>query len=170
MNIKRKLLNIFKNILFILSDKQYQKIHYKYRMKKKFNLEKPTIFNKKFQWLMLNDGNPKYTKMVDKYKVKKYVADIIGQEYIIPTLGIYDSFDDIDFSRLPNQFVIKCIHDSGGILICKNKAIMNVSLSRILINDLYLKINTNAKNTSRNISSTTIMKKWKNVIESNKEI
>lgn len=59
--------------------------------------------------------------MVDKYEAKKYVADIIGEEYIIPTIGIYDKFDDIDFNSLPNQFVMKCTHDSGGIIICKDK-------------------------------------------------
>jgi len=62
------------------------------------------------------DRHEEYTQMVDKYEVKKYVANLIGEEYIIPTLDVYDSFDEIDFEKLPNQFVLKCTHNSGGII------------------------------------------------------
>lgn len=73
--------------------------------------------------------------MVDKYAAKKYVADIIGEEYIIPTLGVWDRFEDIDFTSLPNQFVLKCTHDSGGLVICKDKSMLNIEDARRKIND-----------------------------------
>lgn len=85
------------------------------------NLHNPKSFNEKLQWLKLHDHNPKYTQLVDKYEVKKYVADKIGKDYVIPTLGIYNSFDDICFDKLPHQFVLKCTHDSGSIVRCKDK-------------------------------------------------
>lgn len=85
------------------------------------NFDSPKTFNEKLQWLKLYDRKPIYTTIVDKYAVKKYVADRIGEEYIIPTLGVWDHFDDIDFESLPNQFVLKCTHDSGGLLICRDK-------------------------------------------------
>lgn len=68
--------------------------------------------------------------MVDKYEAKKYVASIIGEEFIIPTLGVYEKFEDIDFDKLPNQFVIKCTHDSGGVIICKDKSKFNKKEAR----------------------------------------
>lgn len=85
------------------------------------NLGNPQTFNEKMQWLKLNNHNPLYTQLVDKAEVKRFVSSIIGEEYIIPTLGIWDKFKDIDFSKLPNQFVLKCTHDSGGLVICKDK-------------------------------------------------
>lgn len=107
--------------IHILNDKEYLKMQYEIVMGKKLNLDNPKTFNEKLQWLKLNDRKPEYTKMVDKYESKKYVSEIIGEEYIIQTLGIYEKFDDIDFDKLPNQFVLKCTHDSGGIVICKDK-------------------------------------------------
>ena len=80
----------------------------------------PKTFNQKLQWLKVYNKNPMYTTMVDKYEAKKYVANIIGEEHIIPTLGVWNSFDEIDFNSLPNQFVLKCTHDSGGVLIVKD--------------------------------------------------
>ena len=85
------------------------------------NIDNPQTFNEKLQWLKLYDRNPLYTTMVDKYEAKKYVAGIIGEEHIIPTLAVYDKVEDIDFDTLPNQFVLKCTHDSGGIFICHDK-------------------------------------------------
>lgn len=109
-----------------LEDKEYLKILYRKVFKKELDLNNPQTFNEKLQWLKLNDRKDVYTTMVDKYEVKKYVSDIIGKEYIIPTLGIYDNFDEIDFNKLPNQFVIKCTHDSGGVVICKNKEKLDI--------------------------------------------
>lgn len=118
----------------ILSDEKYLKIVYKAKTGKKLNIENPQTFNEKLQWLKLYDRNPEYTKMVDKYEAKKYVANIIGEEYIIPTLGVYDKFEDINFATLPNQFVIKCTHDSGGLIICKDKTKLNIKEARKKIN------------------------------------
>ena len=105
----------------LMSDEKYLTKKYKLILKRNLNLANPKTFNEKLQWLKLYDRKPEYTTMVDKYAVKKYVADIIGEEYIIPTLGVWNHFDEIDFDKLPNQFVLKCTHDSGGIVICKDK-------------------------------------------------
>ena len=107
------------------SDEAVIKSVYKREMKKKLNLENPVTYNEKLQWLKLYDRKPIYTTMVDKYEAKKYVADIIGEEYIIPTLGVWDRFEDIDFDKLPEQFVLKCTHDSGGLSICRDKSTFN---------------------------------------------
>jgi len=106
----------------LMSDKCYLKWMYSAMMGTKLNLEDPKTFNEKLQWLKLYNRNPEYCKLVDKYDVKSYISNLIGDEYIIPTLGIYDSFDDIDFNALPNQFVLKCTHDSGSTVICRDKA------------------------------------------------
>lgn len=108
-----------------MADEEYIKLVYWARMGKKLNLDNPKTFNEKIQWLKLYDRNPEYTKMVDKYEAKNYVASIIGDEYIIPTLGVWDKFEDIDFDSLPNKFVLKCTHDSGGIVICRDKSKLN---------------------------------------------
>ncbi len=109
-----------------ISDKNFLKIKYRYIMNKKLNLKNPKTFNEKLQWLKLYDRNPMYTKMVDKYEVRKYIEEKIGKEYLIPLIGVYDRFEDIDFNKLPNQFVIKCNHDSGGLVICKNKKNLDI--------------------------------------------
>ena len=141
MNIKKylkqplKILIKLDNLRFInLTDKKKINIKYRVEFKKKLNLHSPCTFNEKLQWLKLYDRNPEYTKMVDKYEAKRYVADIIGQEFIIPTLGVYDKFDEIDFDKLPEQFVIKCTHDSGGIIICKDKSKLDIKKAKNKIN------------------------------------
>lgn len=105
-----------------MDDETYLKIAYRIKMGKKLNLNPPVTFNEKLQWLKLHDRRPEYTTMVDKYEAKKWVADRIGEEYIIPTLGVWNHFDEIDFNTLPNQFVLKCTHDSGGLVICRDKS------------------------------------------------
>ena len=104
-----------------IPDEQYLKIAYKIKMGKKLDLDNPQTFNEKLQWLKLHDRKSIYTQMVDKIEAKKIVAEIIGEEYIIPTLGVWEHFDDIDFDQLPDQFVLKCSHDSGGLVICRDK-------------------------------------------------
>ncbi len=108
--------------MHVVPKKWYMKRIFRKRVGYPLNLEKPRTFNEKLQWLKLYDHNPLYTKMVDKHEAKKYVADIIGEEYIIPTLGIWNHFDEIDLDQLPEQFVLKCNHDSGSVVICKDKA------------------------------------------------
>lgn len=110
-----------RNLLNWLPDKAYIKLLYYVQFGKKINLRNPKTYNEKLQWLKLNDRKKIYTTMVDKYEAKKYVAEKIGKKYIIPTIAVYDKFEDIDFDKLPNQFVIKCTHDSGGLVICKDK-------------------------------------------------
>jgi hypothetical protein len=99
----------------------YLKMQYRLRCKKTLNLKQPKTFNEKIQWLKLYDRKPEYTRMVDKYEVRRYISDTIGEEYLIPLLGIWDKPDDIDFGKLPDRFVLKCSHDSGSVVICKNK-------------------------------------------------
>ncbi|MBR3365939.1 glycosyl transferase [Candidatus Saccharibacteria bacterium] len=108
-----------------MSDKKYLDLKFLVMTGKKLNLDNPKTFNEKLQWLKLYDRNPEYIKMVDKYKVKEYVAKKIGEEYLVPTFGVYDDFDEIDFGKLPKQFVMKATHDSGTVAICKNKKNFN---------------------------------------------
>ena len=118
----------------IKDDAKYARWQYYFSMHKRLNINPPVTYNEKLQWLKLNDKHEEYTKLVDKYEVKKIVADIIGDEHIIPTLGVWDKFEDIDFDKLPNQFVLKCTHDSGGLVICKDKSRLNISKARRKIN------------------------------------
>ncbi|WP_291237243.1 ATP-grasp fold amidoligase family protein [Frisingicoccus sp.] len=104
-----------------IPDSIYIQIYYFAHFKKFCDLKKPSTYNEKLNWLKLHDHNPLYPTLVDKYEAKEYVARIIGNEYIIPTLGVWDTFDDIDFEKLPNQFVLKCTHDSEGLVIVKDK-------------------------------------------------
>ena len=105
-----------------LSDEEFLKRKFRCALGYDLDLEHPKTFNEKLQWLKLHDRDPEYTTMVDKYAAKKWVADRIGEEHIIPTLGVWEHFDDIDFDTLPEQFVLKCTHDSGGIVIVKDKS------------------------------------------------
>lgn len=127
-----------------VSDKLFLKIIYKHKMGKPLNLDSPQTFNEKLQWLKLYDRRPEYTKMVDKYAVRKHIAETIGEEYLIPLLGVWDNSDAIDFNALPNQFVLKCNHNSGvGLCICKDKSKLDIErtkegLRRGLKQDYYL--------------------------------
>ena len=90
------------------------------------NLDNPKTFNEKLQWLKLYDRNSLYTILVDKFEVKKYISKMIGSDYIVPTIGIWNRFEDVDFKKLPLKFVLKCTHDSGGLIICHNKDRFNI--------------------------------------------
>lgn len=120
--------------IITLSDDSFLKKRYLRVFGKKLDLKNPKTFNEKLQWLKLYDRNPEYINMVDKYEVKKYISKKIGKEYIIPTLGIYNNFDEIDFDNLPNQFVIKCTHDSGSIVLCNDKSMFDKEKCRNDIN------------------------------------
>lgn len=110
-----------------LPDEIYLKHLFKARLGYDLNLDDPQTFNEKLQWLKLYDRRPEYTVMVDKYLAKQYVADKIGEQYIIPTLEVYDDPDEIDFDKLPDQFVLKCNHNSGlGMCICRNKSELDI--------------------------------------------
>ena len=105
-----------------LPDEWFLRLLYFRVFNKSLNLDNPQTFNEKLQWLKLNYRKPLLTALVDKYEVKHYVSEKIGREFVIPTIGIWRTFDDIDFSSLPDQFVLKCTHDSGGVIIVKEKA------------------------------------------------
>ena len=105
-----------------MPDETLLKLMYKARMGKTLNLDNPKSFSEKLQWLKLYDRNPLYTKLVDKYEVRKYIAETIGEEYLIPLYGVWDHPDEIDFDSLPDQFVLKCTHDSGSVIICDDKS------------------------------------------------
>lgn len=128
-----------KDMLRYLPDKLYLKCVYKAIMGKKLNLYPPKTFNEKLQWLKIYDKKPEYTRMVDKYEVRKYIKDIIGEDYLIPLLGVYNYFEQIEFDKLPNSFVLKCTHDSGGVVICKDKSELNIDEARIKINKSLVK-------------------------------
>lgn len=106
---------------FLFPDALYLKLYYRCKMGHRLNLNNPRSYSEKIQWLKLFDRNPLYTTLVDKFSVKKWVADKIGEEYLISTLGVWDKFNQIDFDSLPNSFVLKCTHDSGGLIIVKDK-------------------------------------------------
>ncbi|SHK60111.1 TupA-like ATPgrasp [Fibrobacter sp. UWB12] len=116
------IMNIKHELLKLIPDSIYLKNAYKKIMGKNLNLRTPKTFNEKLQWLKLHNRNPLYTTLVDKYAVKNWAARQIGDSYIIPTLGVWDKFEEIDFEKLPNQFVLKCTHDSGSYFICKDKS------------------------------------------------
>lgn len=109
-----------------MSDERYLKIAYRISMGKKLDLVHPKTFNEKLQWLKLYNRKPEYTQMVDKQGAKEYVERILGKDYIIPTLGIWNNPDEIPFETLPNQFVLKCTHDSGGVIICHDKSHLGI--------------------------------------------
>lgn len=113
-----------------LPDALYLRLRYYDVFGKRLNLKEPKTFNEKLQWLKLYDRKPEYTIMVDKIEAKKWVADRIGQEFIIPTLGVWERPEDIDFDSLPNQFVLKTNHDSGAVIICKDKSKLNIDATR----------------------------------------
>lgn len=107
---------------WISNDEWYVKNRFHLYMGKKLNLDNPQTYNEKLNWQKLYDHNPLYTTMVDKYAAKKYVADIIGERYIIPTLGHWESPDEIEWDNLPNQYVLKTTHDSGGVVVVKDSS------------------------------------------------
>ena len=106
-----------------MSDREYLQRLFKYRMGRELDIDTPRTFSEKLQWLKIYNRRPEYSVMVDKYAVKKFVADKIGAEYVVPLIGVYESPDEIDFDSLPDKFVIKCTHNGGeGNAICRDKA------------------------------------------------
>lgn len=117
-------------LVYVLPDKWYLFFRFKNRVGYWPHLNHPRTFNEKLQWLKLNDRHAEYTQMVDKIDAKKYVASIIGDKYIIPTLGVWNSVDEIEWDKLPNQFVIKVSSDSGGIVVCKDKQKLDIEKAK----------------------------------------
>lgn len=108
--------------LRFLPDKQYLSFVYYLTTGKRINFNNPKGYNEKLQWLKINQINPEYSKLVDKLRVREHIKDVWGEEHLFPLLGFWKSFDDIDFNKLPNQFVLKCNHDSGSVKIIKDKS------------------------------------------------
>lgn len=127
-----------------MDDKRFLSKKFRAYMHEKLDWNDPKTFNQKLQWLKLNDRKPEYTVMVDKYLVRQYIADKIGADYLIPLLGVYDDPDEIDFDLLPDQFVLKCNHNSGkGMYLCRDKQRLDIEqvkrvLRRALREDYFL--------------------------------
>ena len=127
-----------------LTDAAYIRKIFRAKMGYEIDLDNPQTFNEKLQWLKLHNRRPEYTMMADKFSVRDYVAKQLGEEYLIPLLGVWENPDEIDFDALPNQFVLKCNHNSGlGMCICKDKSTLNIEkvkaeLRKGLAQDYYL--------------------------------
>ena len=122
--------DMIKKCPHLMSDKFYLSVLWKMVMGYELDWKSPKTFNEKLQWLKLNDRNPLYTTLVDKYRVKQWVADKIGEQNVIPTMAVYNSVDEIDLDKLPNQFVLKCNHDSGSVVICRDKTIFDLDVAK----------------------------------------
>lgn len=105
-----------------MSDEMYAKLVYKSNFGKDLNLDNPRTFNEKLQWLKLYYRCPEFSNMVDKYRVRELIQSTIGEQYLIPLLGVWESASEIDFDKLPDQFVLKCNHDQGSVIVCRDKS------------------------------------------------
>ncbi|MCR0265383.1 hypothetical protein MKC73_15950 [[Clostridium] innocuum] len=124
---------IILHIESFISDKLFLKIQFYVSNKKRLDLKNPSTYNEKIQWLKLYDHNPMYPIIVDKYEVRKFVKDKIGEEYLIKNYGVYSNEVEINFDCLPNSFVVKCTHDSGNVYICNDKE--NIDYNKL--NEIY---------------------------------
>ena len=114
-----------------MPDQMYLKKIFQYSLGYKLDLDAPKTFNEKLQWLKLYDRKPLYTQLVDKFEVRRYVAEKLGESYLIPLIGgPWGSVDEIDFDALPDQFVLKCTHDSGGVIVCRDKAALDIEAAK----------------------------------------
>lgn len=127
---REKILTLLKKELSFLPDKLYISLYYRLRVGRKIDWENPCTFNEKLQWLKFNYRFPLQTIVSDKLLVRDYVASIIGEDYLIPLLGRWNQFEQIDFNSLPNRFVLKCNHDSGGLVICQDKKELDIQKAR----------------------------------------
>lgn len=153
MDLKKKkislwsvLFNLFKICRRIIPDRLYLTVLYRYKMDAWIDWDNPKTYNEKLQWMKMYNRRPEYTVMVDKYAVKEYVKDKIGEQYVIPNIGVWDRPEDVDFDILPDKFVIKTTHDGGskGCVICTDKCKLNKTktikrLKKSLKNDLFWK-------------------------------
>ena len=111
-------------------DSLWLRFVYWQRLHRRLNLRNPRRFSEKLNWLKLHDRNPLYSILVDKYEVKQYIKDVLGEQMVIPSYGVWDHFDDIDFNKLPDKFVLKCTHDSGRFCICKDKTKFDIQSAK----------------------------------------
>lgn len=141
-NIIRKIKRLIKNPRYLfwvfakrgffnwMDDEQYIKLMYSALLGEKLNLDNPVTFNEKLQWIKLYNHRNIYTKMVDKYLAKDFIKEVIGEKYVVPTYAVWNNTDDINISQLPNSFVLKCNHDSKGLVICKDKNYFDVERAK----------------------------------------
>ena len=128
-------MSFINRLLRFLPDKPYIRLQYYKHTHRRLNLKNPTCYNEKLQWMKLYDHNPLYTTLVDKYLIKDYVAKVIGKQYVVPLLGVWDCADQIDFDRLPERFVLRTNHDSKGVVICKDKSSLDIDKTRVFLTD-----------------------------------
>jgi len=131
-NRRQFLDSVVKNYLSFLPDKIYLSLRFRLKMGKWINWKNPLTYNEKLQWLKVYNRRKEYCSLVDKYEVKEYVRSIIGDDYVIPTLGVWDNAEDIDITSLPDQFVLKTTHSGGntGVVICKDKSNFDLDAAR----------------------------------------
>ena len=127
--------DMIKKCPHLMSDKFYLSVLWKMLMGYELDWKHPRTFNEKLQWLKLHDRNPLYPTLVDKYQVKKWVAERIGEQHVIPSMAVYQSVDEIDLDKLPDQFVLKCNHDSGSVVICRDKSSFDLDAAKRKLND-----------------------------------
>ena len=121
----------------LIPDKAFLSLYHRWKTSRKLDWKNPRSYSEKTQWLKLYDHKPEYTAMVDKYLVKQYVADKLGNRYVVPLLGVWDRPEDIEWSKLPDRFVVKCTHDSGGIVICRDKSKLNLDEAQRKLKDAF---------------------------------
>lgn len=128
------MIRIFKEkVIKLIPDKVFLRYKYYRIMKKWLSFNNPKTFNEKIQWLKVYDRNEIYTNFVDKYEVRKFISKEFGDKYLIPLINVYDNVEEVNFNDLPKQFVLKCTHDSGGIVICKDKDLLNIDNAKKLL-------------------------------------
>lgn len=132
--MKSLLIRLFR----IIPDSLYLKIIFYKNIRRTLDLKNPRTFNEKLQWLKINDRNSEYTRLVDKYEVRNYIKEKIGERYLVPLIGVWNDASEIDFEKLPKQFVLKCNHDSKSVVICKDK-------SKVDVQGIVKKLNSNLK-------------------------
>nr|WP_299037599.1 ATP-grasp fold amidoligase family protein [uncultured Psychrobacter sp.] len=128
-------IKILYNISPLLNDEDYLKLLFPLKTNYKLNLKNPTTFNEKLQWLKINYRQPIMTHMVDKYNSKEHAKKIIGEEFVIKSYGVWERFEDIDFDKLPNKFVLKTTHDQGGVIIVNDKNTFDIKAAKLKINE-----------------------------------
>lgn len=122
MRLKKKFALSLKNNLRFIPDKLYMWMYFRAKLRYDPDFENPSTFNEKLQWYKLHYRNPDLTALADKYEVRSFVENRIGDEYLIPLYGVYGSVNDVDLSRLPDSFVLKCTHDSQSTFVCVDKS------------------------------------------------
>lgn len=128
--MSHKYVEFIQSLMRFIPDRNYIELKYYYKTGKRIDWNNIQSFNEKMQWLKLYDRKPEYTTLVDKLQAKEYVSRIMGNQYIIPTIGVWDSIEDIDWNTLPEKFVLKTNHDSGGVCICNDKSTFNVEFAK----------------------------------------